>query len=248
MPTSTSTTVSVTINGTNFASNATATLNGYSLTITGQSSTQITATVSGNALSFTGAAKVYVYNPAPGNVSIGSQPANVNVINPSASFTVSPNAAPVGSLDTKVSIYGAGFFQDSVVQWNGTPLATTYGSSNSLTAVVPASFLATLGSGIISINTPENLGLAPPTQGFSVYLNLPVNDLVWNAYRWPYLCHDCKLRRRSVRQQSGRHRSCHRSCFEDRLCRHSPTVLQFRRMAPGHLSDSMEREQSARLI
>ena len=181
VPTSTSTTVSVTINGTNFASNATATLNGYSLTITGQSSTQITATVSGNALSFTGAAKVYVYNPAPGNVSIGSQPANVNVINPSASFTVSPNAAPVGSLDTKVSIYGAGFFQDSVVQWNGTPLATTYGSSNSLTAVVPASFLATLGSGIISINTPENLGLAPPTQGFSVYLNLPVNDLVWNA-------------------------------------------------------------------
>jgi hypothetical protein len=181
VPVSTSTSVPVTINGTNFSSNATALLNGYQLTITSQSSTQITATIPGNALYTAGAAKLYIYNPAPGNVLVASAPATVNVINPTATFSINPNGAPVGSPDTKISIGGGGFYPDSVVQWNGTPLATTYVGSSSLTAIVPAALLATLGSAVISINTPENLSIAGPTQGFTTYLNLPVNDLVWNA-------------------------------------------------------------------
>lgn len=179
---SNSATTPITINGANFATNATATLNGYTLTITTQTSNQITATVPGNALYSTGVAKVYVYNPAPGNILMASQPVNVNVINPNATFTISPSGTTVGSPDTKITIYGSGFFSDSVVQWNGIPLATTYASTTSLTAIIPASFLATLGNAVIGINTPENLGAATPTQGFTTYLNLPVNDLVWNSF------------------------------------------------------------------
>lgn len=172
----------ITISGSNFATDATATLNGSQLTITSQTSTQITGTIPVNATSYaTGPVKLYVYTPVTGGVLIASQPATVNLINPSATFTVNPGGAPVGSPDTKITIYGSGFFQDSVVQWNGISLATTYGSTSSLTATIPASYLALPGGGLLHINTPENLGQTSPSVAFSTYLSLPVNDLAWNA-------------------------------------------------------------------
>ena len=173
-------TTTLTINGSNFANNAFATLNGYKLTATSQTATQIVATVPGSVIYTTGADNVYVYNPGTGSLVFPSQAAILNVINPTATFTVTPNSAAVGSPGTTITIYGAGFFADSVVQWNGTPLATTYNGTNSLTAVVPAGFLATLTNAIISINTPENLGQTTPTQSFTTYLGLPVNDIAWN--------------------------------------------------------------------
>ena len=180
--TSASTPTPITITGSNFASNATAFLNGYQLAITSQSSTQITGSIPVNATSYTtGAVKLYVYTPVTSNSSIASQPATVNIINPSATFTVNPAGAPVGSPDTKITIYGSGFFQDSVVQWNGIALATTYVSSTSLTATIPASYLAMPGSGVLHINTPENLGQTSPSAAFFTYISLPVNDLAWNA-------------------------------------------------------------------
>jgi hypothetical protein len=57
----------VTINGSSFASNATAFLNGYQLAITSQSSTLITGTIPLNATSYTtGPVKLYVYTPVTG--------------------------------------------------------------------------------------------------------------------------------------------------------------------------------------
>ena len=40
--------------------------------------------------------------------------------------------------------------------------------------------LRTRADAIISINTPENLGQTTPTQSFTTYLGLPVNDIAWN--------------------------------------------------------------------
>jgi trimeric autotransporter adhesin len=172
----------ITITGSNFGPNATASLNGYQLTITSQSSTQIAGTIPVYATSYTtGPVKLYVYSPLSGGSFITSQPATVNIINPSAAFTPNPAGAPVGSPDTKITINGSGFFPDSVVQWNGISLATTYVGTTSLTATVPGSYLALPGSGVLHINTPENLGQASPSVAFSIYLNLPVNDLAWNA-------------------------------------------------------------------
>jgi trimeric autotransporter adhesin len=172
----------ITINGSNFASNATASVNGYQLAITNQSSTQITGTIPVYATSYTtGPVKVYVYTALTGSSVIASQPATLNIINPSATFTPNPAGAQVGSPDTKITINGSGFFPDSVVQWNGISLATTYVGTTSLTATIPASYLALPGSGVLHINTPENLGQTSPNTAFSIYLSLPVNDLAWNA-------------------------------------------------------------------
>ena len=174
-------TTTLTINGSNFASNAFATLNGYKLTTTSQTATQIVATVPGSVISSAGSDKVYVYNPGTGSLVFASQPATLNLINPTGMFTVTPNSAPAGSPSTTITLnVPSGFFADSVVLWNGTPLATTYTSTSSISAVVPASLLTTIGNSVISINTPENLGQATPSQGFTTYLGLPVNDIVWN--------------------------------------------------------------------
>ena len=179
--TSQTSTATVTITGSNFASNATVIVNGQTLTIVSQTSTQIVATLGYNQLYGAGEVKLYAANPGPGNVYVLSQPATVNVINPAAPFTVYPSSAALGSADLKVSISGSGFFADSVVQWNGTPLATTYSSSTGLSAVIPAALLSVAGTATLTISTPENMGAAGSTQGFSTYIALPINDLVWNS-------------------------------------------------------------------
>jgi trimeric autotransporter adhesin len=178
---STTSTATLAINGSNFASNAFATLNGIKLTATSQTASEIVATIPGSVIYSSGGDKVVVYNPGTGSLAFPSPAATLNVINPAASFTVTPSSAPAGSPTTTITInVPSGFFADSVVQWNGTPLATTYNGTSSLTAVVPAALLTTIGTAVISINTPENLGQSTPTQSFTTYVGLPVNDIAWN--------------------------------------------------------------------
>jgi trimeric autotransporter adhesin len=173
-------TTTLTVNGSNFASNAMVTLNGVYLTISSQSATQIVAAMTPSQLYTSGAAQVIVWNPSGTGSSVSSQPATLNIINPTGSFTVNPNGAAVGSADLKVSLSGSGFFPDSVVQWNGNSLPTTYTSSNNLSAVIPASLLAIPGTATISVLTPENQGAQSFTTGFSTYVVLPINDIAWN--------------------------------------------------------------------
>jgi hypothetical protein len=174
-------TVPVTITGTNFAPAALALANGEQLAITSQSATQIVATMNANQMYQTGPIKITVANPAGGNVYVQSQPFTVNIINPTAAFSLNPSSAAVGSPDLNITVYGSGFFADSVVTWNGTALATTYSSTDSLSASIPAALLSIPGTATITINTPENLGATSSTQGFSTYVVMPINDIVWNS-------------------------------------------------------------------
>lgn len=182
VPSSSSATATITVTGTNFASNATLIVGGQNATIVSETSTQIVATLSYYQLYTTGPVQVYVNNPVSANVYVESQPATVNVINPAAPFTITPSGAAVGSADLTITVNGSGYFQDSVVQWNGVSLTTTYVSSNSLTAVVPASMLALPGTATVDILSPENQGATPSTQGFSTFVVLPINDVVWNSH------------------------------------------------------------------
>ena len=175
-----------TITGTKFASNARVTLAGVVLNIVSQTSTQIVATTNTSLQLFVaaGAQPVVVFNPVTTgspSLSTASQPATVNVINPSANFSVSPNSAALGSPDTTITLSGQGFFADSVVMWNGTALQTTFKNASSITAVVPAGYLAVPTTATISISTPENMGQPSQTAGFNTYLTMPINALVYNA-------------------------------------------------------------------
>jgi hypothetical protein len=60
------------------------------------------------------------------------------ITNPAPTLNgIAPTSAPVGSSPT-VTVTGSGFVPGSTVEWNGSPLTTTYVSPTELTAQVPA--------------------------------------------------------------------------------------------------------------
>ena len=80
---------------------------------------------------------------------------------------VSPTAAVAYGPDLALTVTGSGFVRASKVQVNGAAVVTTYVSDTQLTAVIPASALATSGSTLpVSVFTP------PPGGGTSNLQNL----------------------------------------------------------------------------
>jgi uncharacterized repeat protein (TIGR01451 family) len=169
----------VVITGSGFAGNATVLAGGQTASITSQSATAITIALPSTDFFNSGSISLVVNNPGPPGASSNS--VNLAVTAATVSFSISPNSAPAGSPDTTIQVNGQGFFADSVVQWNGTLLKTSYVSNNSLTAVIPSALLSGFANAAIGIATPENNGQAPPTQPFTTYLALAMNDIVYNV-------------------------------------------------------------------
>jgi hypothetical protein len=66
---------------------------------------------------------------------------------------LTPAAAIAGGADFTLTISGTYFTSTAVVMWNNTALTTTYESATELTAMVPASLIATAGSASVSVST-----------------------------------------------------------------------------------------------
>jgi hypothetical protein len=86
-----------------------------------------------------------------GGSSTGTNPASNPV--PSLS-SISPNSVQAGGAATSITVSGSNFISSSSVEWNGIALATTYVSTTSLTAQVPASDLQSAGSATITVVNP----------------------------------------------------------------------------------------------
>lgn len=165
--------------GSGFAPNATVQANGTPVPVKAQSTTNITVALPASYLAAPGTVSFVVSNP--GSPVVSSNTVALTVVGPTApSFTVSPNAAPAGSPDITITLYGTGFFKDSVVQWNGAPLTTNYVSATEVTATIPSADLSGFEQAAISVNTPEDTTQAP-SQPFNTYLELPINDTVYNS-------------------------------------------------------------------
>src|SRR6185369_5450845 len=54
-----------------------------------------------------------------------------------------------------LTVNGAGFVSGSVVNWNGTPLATTFVKTGELTAVVPATIVSKAGTASVTVVSPS---------------------------------------------------------------------------------------------
>ena len=87
--------------------------------------------------------------------------------------SVSPNSADAGSAALTITASGSDFISASVIEWNGVGLATTYGSSTSLTAQIPASDLSALGTASITVQNPAPGGGTSSTLVFTI--NAPPN-------------------------------------------------------------------------
>jgi hypothetical protein len=80
-----------------------------------------------------------------------------------------PDAAAPGGAAFTLTVNGAGFVASSTVNWNGSPLATTFVSSTQLTAAVPSSDIATASTATVTIVSPS------PGGGVSNTLYFPIN-------------------------------------------------------------------------
>jgi hypothetical protein len=136
------------------------------------SATQLDATVTGvGGIALPG---TFTYTPAAGTVlTPGTQTLSVvftptdAVDYPAATGSVSivvtgptisaltPTQVPIGSADTLITLTGSGFVTSSVVQVNGTAVATTYVNPTTLSAVVPAADLAAAATLQVNVLDPS---------------------------------------------------------------------------------------------
>jgi len=68
--------------------------------------------------------------------------------------SLSPNGATVGGPAFTLTVNGSSFVSGSTVQWNGSPLSTSFVNGTQLTAAVPASLIANSGSASVTVVNP----------------------------------------------------------------------------------------------
>lgn len=87
--------------------------------------------------------------------------------------SISPDAAPVGSSATTLTVDGSGFAAGATILWNDVPLATSVISSTQVQATLSAAELATAGFVAVAVVNPD-LKAAPTNPViFSVRNPLP---------------------------------------------------------------------------
>jgi trimeric autotransporter adhesin len=165
----------ITIQGSNFAANATVSVNSQALTIVSETATSIVATIPQTSLMVGGVLAVVVTNPGANPVQ--SNAYDFPVIAVPTIDSIMPASAAIGSPDLTITLSDSGLQPDSVVEWNGIPLATQPVTSmpfglgtpilTGLTAVLPAADLSMFTTGSITVVSPEIAGAVSAPLAFS---------------------------------------------------------------------------------
>lgn len=71
---------------------------------------------------------------------------------------LAPNSTTAGGADFSMTVNGGSFASKATVNFNGTPLTTTFVTGNQLTATVPASAIAASGSAAVTVTNPGTSG------------------------------------------------------------------------------------------
>ncbi len=132
------------VNGSGFTSGSTVQWNSTALTTTLVSPSQLSAAVPASLIVIAGTVQITVVSGG-----VTSNPALFSV-NPTIS-ALSPSSATAGGPGFTLTVNGAGFATGSVVQWNGSALATNIINSNELTAPVLANLIATPGTAQVTV-------------------------------------------------------------------------------------------------
>jgi len=115
--------------------------------------------------------------PRTGTVSIPgdsvNSPATVALsgtgLNPAPSLTtIAPISAVVNGPSFTLQVTGSGFVAESVIQWNGTNLPTTFVSGTVLTGAVASSLLGTIGTNQVQVLNPSPGGGTTSPLGFTI--------------------------------------------------------------------------------
>ena len=164
--------LTLTVNGTGFIASSTVNFNGTARVTTFVSSTQLTAAILAGDVASAGTPPVTVVNLTPGggtsnaiNFNISAAPNPVPTIT-----TISPTTALAGGAGFTLTVNGTNFVSTSVVNINGSPRVTTFGSATQLTAAITAADIAGTGTPSITVFNPA------PGGGTSTGATLTVNN------------------------------------------------------------------------
>jgi YD repeat-containing protein len=157
----------LTATGTNFNSSSVVRWNGADRTTTFVSSTQLQAQILEGDIASAGTAPVTVFNPTPGGGTSSAQTFTINNLVPALS-SISPSIAVAGGAGFTLTATGTNFISSSIVQWNGSQRATTFGSSTQLTAQITTADIATAGTASVTVFTPAPGGGTSSPQTFTI--------------------------------------------------------------------------------
>lgn len=141
----------ITATGTYFSNTSTINWNGTALTTTFVSTTSLTAIIPSANIITAGTDSITVSTAGVGTsnaLAFIVQPVPAPVLN-----SISPNTAVAGSTSFTLTASGSNFANTSKINWNGTALTTTYISSTTLTAAVPAANITAAGTFNITVST-----------------------------------------------------------------------------------------------
>ncbi len=174
----------ITLTGTNFISGSIVDFNGVAIATTFGNPTLLTAVIPAGDLTSAGTDPIIVVNPGPGGGASAAQ--TFTVTNPAPTLaSISPNPVLVGSGATIITLIGDNFVKSSIsptsgpipgstADFNGTPVTTTFVSVTQLTALIPASDLATAGTDSITVVTPGPGGGTSAPKTFTVNNPVPI--------------------------------------------------------------------------
>jgi len=143
--------------GANFTLGSAVLWNGSALSTTFVNGAQLTAFVPASLIASQGSALVTVLNPG-GAISNGlSFIINQQTFGTPTISTISPSSVTVGGAAFTLTIFGTNLISGTTVQWNSSPLSTTFQSTTQLTASVPAFLIASAGNANIRVVNPSGL-------------------------------------------------------------------------------------------
>jgi hypothetical protein len=82
--------------------------------------------------------------------------------------TIAPSSAPVGASTLDLVLYGSNFENGATVQWNGSPLSSSWISTTQMTASVPASNFVSAGNAKVTVTNPSPAGGTSNAQTFAI--------------------------------------------------------------------------------
>jgi hypothetical protein len=161
----------LTVNGTGFVSGASVNVNGSARVTTFVSGTRVTAAILASDIATAGTLSVTVNNPAPGGGTSGAASFTVNNPIPAISM-FSPASATAGTAAFALTVTGLNFVPTSVVNFNGSPRATSFVSGTQIVVSISSTDISTGGSFPITVANPAPGGGISATATFTV--NNPV--------------------------------------------------------------------------
>jgi IPT/TIG domain len=82
--------------------------------------------------------------------------------------TISPTSATAQSSAVGLTLLGSNFEKSAIVQWNGSAISSSWVSSTLMTAAIPASNLASVGSAKVTVTNPSAGGGTSAAQTFTI--------------------------------------------------------------------------------